>query len=148
MGQLLPSAVFNETAAHVEHPLDRETAMKRGWKWYDGDVSARIKTEKVAVVPKKISEVSDDIISQVLTCEVTNKPYRITPQELAFYRRMDIPVPRRCPDQRQRDRVARRNPHRLWIRTCARCSKEMKTTYSPDRTEIVYCEECYLKEIY
>jgi len=24
----------------------------------------------------------------------------------------------------------------------------MRTTYSPERPEIVYCEECYLKEVY
>ena len=33
-------------------------------------------------------------------------------------------------------------------RKCDKCSKDMKTTYAPKRPEIVYCEECYLNEVY
>jgi hypothetical protein len=125
---------FNETAANVEHPLDRGTALRRGWRWHeDADVSR---------------EAGGDAASRVLVCEATGKPYRITPQELRFYRQMDVPLPRRCPDQRRKDRVALRNPHRLWKRACMQCSGEMTTTYAPDRPEIVYCGECYLKEVY
>jgi len=28
------------------------------------------------------------------------------------------------------------------------CTNEFETPYAPDRPEIVYCEECYNKEIY
>ncbi len=138
---------FNETAGNVEHPLNRDTAIERGWKWYDGDMN-RGPADKTFAIPRSISEVSDGISEEVLTCEITGKPYRITSQELAFYRRMNIPVPRRCPDQRQRDRAALRNPHKLWKRSCAQCDREMCTTFAPDRPEIVYCEECHLKEVY
>jgi len=30
----------------------------------------------------------------------------------------------------------------------AKCSKSIQTSYSPERPEIVYCEQCYLQEIY
>jgi len=29
-----------------------------------------------------------------------------------------------------------------------KCGKDMKSVYAADRPEIVYCEECYLKEVY
>jgi CxxC-x17-CxxC domain-containing protein len=44
--------------------------------------------------------------------------------------------------------MAQRNPRKLYERKCHKCDKEIKTTYSPDRKELVYCEECYNKEIY
>lgn len=139
---------FNETAANVEHPLDRETAVRFGWKWHDEEKTAKKSTAKAYEIPKNIADVSDDITSQVLTCEITGRPYKIIPQELKFYRQMGVPIPCRCPDQRQRDRVSQRNPHKLWQRQCMKCSKDMETTYAPDRPEIVYCEECYLKTVY
>ena len=139
---------FNETAANVEHPLDRETVLHRGWKWHEETKTSQQKSDKAYEIPSDITDVSDDITSQVLTCEVTGKSYKIVPQELKFYRQMGLPIPRKCPDQRYRERVALRNPHKLWKRPCMHCSKEMETTYAPDRPEIVYCEECYLKEVY
>ncbi|EKE26117.1 MAG: hypothetical protein ACD_4C00428G0002, partial [uncultured bacterium (gcode 4)] len=48
------------------------------------------------------------------------------------------------------DRMKLRNPRKLYDRTCDNpiCRKPIKTTYSPDRSEIVYCESCYEKEVY
>ncbi len=138
---------FNETASHVEHPIDREIATARGWKWHEEEQPAK-KKDNAYQIPGNIRDVPDDITSQVLVCEATGKPYRIIPQELAFYRQMGISIPRRCPDQRQKDRVARRNPHRLWTRPCMKCGKDMRTTYAPDGPEIVYCEDCYLATVY
>ena len=31
---------------------------------------------------------------------------------------------------------------------CAKCEKEIESTYAPERPEIIYCEECYLAEVY
>jgi CxxC-x17-CxxC domain-containing protein len=36
----------------------------------------------------------------------------------------------------------------MFDRRCNKCGKPIKTTYSPDIKEIVYCEECYNKEVY
>lgn len=36
----------------------------------------------------------------------------------------------------------------LYARECAKCATQIQTSYSPDRPEIVYCEQCYLKEVY
>ena len=99
-------------------------------------------------IPDNIRDAGDDMCAKILRCEATGKLYKIIPQELAFYRTMSLPLPRRCPDQRHKDRMAQRNPRKLWKRNCAKCGKEMETTYAPSRPEIVYCEQCYLKEMY
>jgi hypothetical protein len=59
-----------------------------------------------------------------------------------------LPIPRRHPDQRHLDRMALRNPRKLFDRKCDKCQVDMKTTYAPERKETVYCEECYNKEVY
>ncbi|MDD5769846.1 MAG: hypothetical protein PHE25_02670, partial [Candidatus Gracilibacteria bacterium] len=78
----------------------------------------------------------------------TKRPFRIVKLELDFYIKHSLPIPKRHPDQRHLDRMKLRNPRKLFARICDKCGKDIKTTYSPDRKEIVYCEECYNKEVY
>ncbi len=59
-------------------------------------------------LPTTIEEVSDDILKTAIKCEITGKLFRIIPQELAFYRKHYLPLPRRHPDQRHLDRLALR----------------------------------------
>jgi len=109
------------------------------------------KVEKIidaSKLPDTIDEIPDDILNWAIECEVTKKPYRITKQELEFYRKHNLPIPRKHPDQRHSDRMKQRNPRRLFDRKCDKCGIEIKTTYSPDRLEKVYCEKCYDSEVY
>lgn len=41
-----------------------------------------------------------------------------------------------------------RRQRRLFKRPCSQCKKEIKTCYSAERPEIVYCETCYNKMVY
>jgi hypothetical protein len=79
---------------------------------------------------------------------VSWKPYRIIKQELEFYKKHNIPLPRKHPDIRHMERMKLRNPRKLFDRKCDKCWKDIKTTYSPSRPEIVYCQECFEKEFY
>ncbi|MDD3793952.1 MAG: hypothetical protein PHI37_04010 [Candidatus Gracilibacteria bacterium] len=103
---------------------------------------------KASMLPEDISKIPDDILNRAIECEVSGKPFKIIKQELEFYRKHNLPIPKRHPDQRHLDRMSLRNPRKLFDRKCDKCGKDIKTTYSPDRKEIVYCEECYDKEIY
>jgi len=99
-------------------------------------------------LPIDISNIPDDILSWAIQCKDTQKSFKIIPQELKFYRENNIPIPRLHPDERHAQRMKLRNPRRLYDRKCNKCEKQIQTTYSPARPEIIYCEECYLKEIY
>ncbi len=151
-GEFQPASLslfgYNETVAQEYMPLTKADVLKRGWKWTDETESRQEYAGPPANVPDSIHDVSDDLAKQVLTCEVSGKPYKILAQELAFYRQMSIPVPRRCPPQRHKDRNELRNPRKLWNRECAKCSNEIQTTYASERPEIVYCESCYLQAVY
>lgn len=150
-GEFFPSDLspfsYNETMAQEYFPLSKEEAIAQGFKWRDEQPVERYEGQ-VWDFPEDIKDVPDDILEKKLFCSVTGKPYKIIKQELDFYRRMHLPIPLRCPDQRHKDRMKLRNPRRLWDRKCDNCEKEIQTTYSPDRPEKVYCEQCYLSEVY
>jgi hypothetical protein len=151
-GEFLPTAIscyaYNETVAQEYFPLTKEEALARGWKWRDEDQEEQKYMGPKTDVPATIGEVTDDICGKILICEVTGRPYKINPQELRFYREMNVPLPRKCFDQRHKERRELRNPRRLWSRQCMNCKKSIETTYSPDRPEKVFCEECYLSTVY
>lgn len=89
-----------------------------------------------------------NICRQTLICAVTGRPYKIIPQELEFYRKKNLSLPRFHPMERKRQRMLKRNPRKLWDRQCMKCQKPITTSFSPERPEIVYCEECYFKNVY
>jgi hypothetical protein len=150
-GEYFPTAVspfaYNETRAQEYFPLTRETVIKKGWKWREETEVKSYKGPRVEV-PDDIADVPDSLCKQVLVCQVTGRPYKVIPQELRFYKDHQIPVPRLCPEERHLQRLALRSPRRLWPRACAKCAAPIQTTYAPDRPEKVYCEACYLKEVY
>jgi hypothetical protein len=138
---------YNETVSQEQYPLTKEEALKIGAKWKKSYPPNKYQGEIIRI-PDSIKEVNDSIIKQILPCAACGKNYKIITQELEFHRKNDIPLPSRCPDCRHLARIKQRNPNKLWSRTCAKCQALIQTTFAPDRSEIVYCEACYLKEVY
>ncbi len=152
--EFFPSSIspfwYNETVSQEFFPLNKEEWIDKWFNWSDYEppkpnVEKIIPAEKL---PENIEDIPDDILNWAIKCEITWKPFRIIKQELEFYRKHKISIPRKHPDQRHLERVKSRNPQKLFDRKCDKCWIEMKTTYSPDRGEIVYCEKCYEKEVY
>ncbi len=139
---------YNETLANDYYPMTQEDVLAQGWTWYDEPKKDNQYMGSPVEFGDTITEITDDICKQILTCEVSDKLYKIIPQELAFYQKMNIPLPRRNFFQRHQERMALRNPRVLHARQCSKCSKDIQTTYAPERPEQVYCEECYLSEMY
>jgi hypothetical protein len=103
--------------------------------------------------------------------------YKIVPRELQFYRHLGVPLPRLCPNCRHDERMKEKRPMRLWRRACQcagstsspqagakslngayknaaqhqhgenPCPNKFETSYSPEKPEIVYCEQCYNAEV-
>ncbi|MEA2113102.1 MAG: hypothetical protein U9P63_00370 [Patescibacteria group bacterium] len=148
--ELSPFA-YNETIANEYFPLTKEQALERGYNWYDKPKNEYKPTIKAKDLPDNIRDVDDTVLKEIIECDskhcAGSGVFRIIPQELKFYKKMNLPLPRLCPDCRHRERIKQRNPLKLWKRKCMKCGKEIQTTYSPDRKEIVYCESCYNKEV-
>ncbi len=150
-GEYFPLALstfcYNESVANEYFPLTKEVAGKIGAKWRDDDLINKYQGPEIEV-PSDIKDVSDEITKQILTCATCSKNYRIVSQELDFYRRMALPAPHDCGDCRHKFRLSLKNPQKVWDRNCDKCHAAIKTSYSPDRPEIVYCEKCYLETVY
>ncbi|MCX6790675.1 MAG: hypothetical protein NTV62_00575 [Candidatus Gribaldobacteria bacterium] len=176
--ELSPFA-YNETIAQEYFPLTKEQALAQGYLWKDPEPRNYQITLKTDQIPDKIQDVTDSILNEIIGCEHQGKcneqcteAFRIIPQELQFYKKMNLPLPRLCPNCRHYQRLKQRNPIKLWKRQCQcqgsqgkgrpsqiyqntcehthgkePCSNTFETSYAPDRPEIVYCEECYLKEV-
>lgn len=134
-GQFFPPALspfgYNETVANEFFPMDEGQTVALGFQWRSMDKKEYLPAQK-----------------DLLACEVTGRNFKLTPQEIKFYETEGLPTPLRHPNQRYLDRLSLKLPRILYDRQCLQCQAAIKTPYSPERPEIVYCEECYLKEIY
>ena len=169
-GEFFPSELspfaYNETIAQEYFPLTKEEALMRGYNWQEGEErNYKIDIENIDI-PDNIQYASDDIVNKIIACghigkckEQCTEAFKIIPEEFKFYKRMNLPLPRLCPNCRHYERINLRNPLKLWERQCMcdkkghfheqeKCKVEFKTTYSPDRREIVFCEKCYQQEVY
>lgn len=157
---------YNETIAQEYFPLTKDEALKQGYSWQDEEVrNYKIDIENKDI-PDNIQDVTEDIINKVIACghggkckDQCTEAFKIIPEEFKFYKRMTLPLPRLCPNCRHYARINLRNPLKLWERICMcdkenhfhgqeKCEVEFKTTYAPEKPEIVYCEKCYQQEIY
>jgi hypothetical protein len=101
-------------------------------------------------------------LKDVVECEAFEKDhspgaFRIIPTELALYRRLQVPLPRKSPSARYFDLLSFNNPLKLWHRQCmcekgshgheGMCPNEFETAYSPATSFLVFCESCYQKEV-
>ncbi len=153
---------YNETIAQEYFPLTKEEALKQGYKWKEKETRNYKIDIKNEDIPDDIKEVREDIVNKVIECahstgsnkgecnEQCTEAFKIVPDELSFYQRMNLPLPRLCPNCRHYNRLKQRNPLKLWHRHCMKpgCPNEFETSYAPERPEIVYCETCYNAEVY
>jgi hypothetical protein len=150
-GEFFPSEFspfgYNETVAEEYIKLEKEKALEEGFNWndYNSDVKYNFSDY---IIPDDIKDVGDDILDKILKCEETGKAYKIIPMELSFCKQAEVPIPRKSPLFRHKERVLNLLPFKLFQRECMKCRKKIKTSYSPERPEIVYCEKCYQQEVY
>ncbi len=179
-GEFFPAEIspfaYNETVAQEIAPLTREETLAKGLRWKEQKKRKYAPTLTAEIMPDTIDETRNAILNDVIECvhkggcnDQCTQAFKLIPEELTFYRRMGVPIPRLCPNCRHYRRLRQRNPIRLWIRKCQcggtqsengvyknsvshhhgpeSCSESFETSYAPDRPEIVYCEVCYQAEV-
>jgi len=160
---------YNETIAQDFFPLNRQEAQKHGYFWREPEAGEFQISINAADLPDQVNDIADSVLNEIIKCAACSKPYRIIPMELAFYRRMTLPIPRFCPNCRFIERFKFINPPQFWHRKCecigsedsrriykntashfhgaSPCPNEFETSYTKERQEIVYCEQCYNTEV-
>ena len=155
---------YNETIAHEYFPKTQSEVLEQGFTWKQPEQKNHSFTIAPGDMPDTISSDDEGLLSAVIGClnkgDTKTKctlAYKITPEELSFYKRFNLPLPEFCPNCRFYNRMSKTNPPKLWHRQCmcehanhghkSVCSNTFETSYAPERTESVYCESCYNKEI-
>lgn len=157
---------YNETVAQEYLPLSKEEASKQGYSWKASEARNYTIDIESGDLPITISDTPEDFVGKAISCEhkescthQCTSAFKITSSEFQFYKKMDLPLPNKCPNCRHAERLLKHNPLRFWHRQCmcekeghnnheGQCSVEFETSYAPDRPEIVYCEKCYQQEVY
>jgi hypothetical protein len=144
---------YNETIANYHFPLSEKEAVARGYKWKNKAKNDYKITIKSKDLPETISEVDDSILGEVIECGEKDNPesvgaFRITENELNFYRKMNLPLPRVCFNVRYWRRMDKRPKLSLSKRSCSECEVEVETVYTEEYAPIIYCEDCYKQEVY
>jgi hypothetical protein len=156
---------YGETLASDFYPKTKEQTQNAGFRWVDPAKKEYQITHYSSDLPDSITDVDETILQAVIECEhkgeCTNQctqAFRIFSEDLQFYKKMNLPLPRLCPNCRHYERLKMRTPVSLWHRGCSceqaghfhgesHCSNEFETSYAADRPEKVYCEQCYQAEV-
>ena len=167
---------YNKSIAQENFPLTKNEAVKKGFNWREREKRIYKVTLENKNTSENIKQVADSILQEIIACDHAGNcnhecatAFKITPEELGFYRRFGLPLPRLCFNCRHVARFSHRNPLKLWHRKCQcsgtksenevyantikhshgdkPCPNEFETSYSPDRKEIVCCEACYQNEV-
>ena len=172
-GEFFPSEfspfAANESLIADYTSLTKEDMLREGFIWRDPETREHAITLETKDIPDMITDVKDDILKEVIGCASCGKAYRIIPAELAFYKKILLPIPRLCPDCRFTERFGFTNPPKLWSAKCqctgkkdekdiytnntyhfhgeVHCPTEFKTSYKPGSKAIIYCEQCYQTEV-
>jgi hypothetical protein len=182
--ELSPFA-YNETVAGEIAPLTKEEIALKGYTYQSPSTKSYTPTLGTEDIPKTISDITDDITKEVIACAHSAPPsagsgggmcrhncataFRITKEELEFYKRMNIPLPHLCSNCRHYERTSYRNPFILREGAChcaglqskdngykntaahshgdQPCSIEFETNFPTDSDAIIYCEGCYQQEV-
>ncbi|MCR4328224.1 MAG: hypothetical protein NUV53_01770, partial [Patescibacteria group bacterium] len=184
-GEMFPIEIiphnYNETLAQDYVPITEERAAELGYGWQVVEEKGYTSTKTGKDLPDTIAEVDDSILNEIILCDAweqdkkkaqehgCTKAFRISANELAMYRKWNIPLPHKCPNTRIFESWKLRNLIDLYKRTCGcagiasdngayknsashshgqnHCPVEFETSYAPNRPETVYCEQCYQSEV-
>jgi len=122
------------------------------WKTFEKEINIPkwINLIEAKDIPDKISDLKDEnkILTSAIICEKTKRPFRIMKYELEFYKKNNLCIPKIHPKIRHLERIKKISSKSLYTTQCKKCRKKIITTLHKKNENIIYCWECYNKEVY
>lgn len=125
-GEFFPAEMspwgYNETQAQDYFTLSKAEAKSKGFRWRDQE--------------RKEVQIGGDVIAyeHSQNCDhLCSGGFKMIPREAEFIERMRLPKPTLCFNCRYKELVSWRNPPAFYQRECAKCGKEIETSYAPDK---------------
>ena len=139
---------YNDTVAQRFFPLSKEQAVGEGLVWQEPESREYTITKKASEIPDHIKDAADSILNETIGCLSCSRGFKITNTELRFLRKMNVPLPRKCPFCRIEEKFSQ------WMknlaikkRLCDKCGSEFETSYSKEEAPNILCKTCYLQEV-
>jgi len=139
---------YNDSLASDIFPLSKQQCLQQGLNWRDDGLAATPNLES-----PEIPDALQDFNNLNASCHCLRKmrPYKIIPQELEFYRKLNIPIPRLAPLTRMDDLLRFQPVYRLEDKKCARisfdgrsCDQSFKSAFVPGLiNQKTVCRGCY-----
>lgn len=151
-GEFFPSelspASYNETLAQNFFPLSKVEIESNGYKYKELEKNSVLGIMPSRELPDHTRDIDDDVLQKTIGCAQCGRGYRIIPAELAFLRKMNIALPRRCPFCRINEKFQEWvKQMSLVTRGCSRCEIEFETPYTKEEYPTIWCSKCYQEEV-
>jgi hypothetical protein len=138
---------YRDSAAHELYPLSDEEITANGYVHKNiSEPDTDLAGIPALELPDSIEDVADDILNAVIISNSSKKRYRITRDELTFYRKYKIPLPRESFFERYERRRKLASSFFLYERTSNKSGVPIVASYPPDALEKVWSIEEYKKE--
>ena len=142
---------YNETVAMDYFWIKEDEAKDMSYKW----IKREFKTELAKWVKeldlKKANnwEYSDEyILNNMIKCEVSWRFFKLIPDELKFYKKFSLPIPKYHPDIRFEKRFNRMPKKTQYLRNCKISWEKILSIYDKKSDFDVYSNEEYERSLY
>lgn len=82
-------------------------------------------------------------MSELRKCKVLGVEFEISDKDILFYKKVGVPLPTICPEERERKRLIWRNERHLYKRVCGLCGKNILAIYPEECEFPIYCDQCF-----
>lgn len=149
LGMEFSAEAYNFSLGQISFPLTKEEITSLGgYSAKDPESNAKdVEIISASLLPDSIDEVTDDICTKAIACTETRRPFKITPSELAFYRKMKLPLPITHPTIRLNKNYTYVPMGVIYTVTCASCGKTTPSLYDKESGYTLYCESCFKREV-
>jgi hypothetical protein len=148
-GMEFSAQAYNFSLAQISYPLSNEEILKlEGYVAKEPDTNVGdLRILDPEAVPPTIDETTDEILDDAIRCAVTGRPFRIIESELAFYRKIKLPLPVTHPALRMEGNQRLAPPGKRYSAFCAKCQKPIDSLFDPNKGFKLYCENCFQREV-
>jgi hypothetical protein len=140
---------YDESLAHFYWPLGKAEAEALGFRFSKQNGTPPAGALPAETVPDRSDTVPDDLPSKVFWDDEAKRPFQIQQADIAFVQSAGVPLPWGYYAKRLQENFGM-IPFDGSLRktVCAKCNKDIETSWGPEYDGRILCEECYLKEVY
>ena len=134
---------YNHSTAFRHFPLTEEEAKARGLIWYEEPERNLPDIIDASALPDEIPEGFNSLL---VRSAQSNRPYKITNEEIRVLRNFNAPLPRITYDERMLIRAAQMGDLRLHPALCAKSGETISAAYPAHEQWTLWDKELYRRE--